>query len=232
MEEETIEVTFNSKSIQMKMKKNSSTGLTDDPCIGSSDAWRKDRRPVGLSSLDASRNQVNKLYSTGWTDGQKDKHQCNERTLSESMFGWLWFTFSTGWSDASETTIGALDVLCSRKPVWVDRWTSSAPVEPMPLQSMHRCNDTSLDTVSESPMATIWTQRDRLNRRLHFLTRRFFRWSRFFCSGLPTAMWPSPLYIRAPLGSFKQPFDALNTWSHPWEEERVHWAKEWWSRAW
>ena len=29
MEEETIEVTFNSKSIQLKTKKNSSTGLTD-----------------------------------------------------------------------------------------------------------------------------------------------------------------------------------------------------------
>jgi len=37
------------------------------------------------------------------------------------------------------------------------------------------------------------------------LTRRFFRWSRFFCSGLPTAMWLSPLYIRAPPGSFKLP---------------------------
>ena len=29
MEEETIEVTFNSKSIQLKIKKNCSTGLTD-----------------------------------------------------------------------------------------------------------------------------------------------------------------------------------------------------------
>ena len=29
MEEETIEVTFKSKSIQLKTKKNSSTGLTD-----------------------------------------------------------------------------------------------------------------------------------------------------------------------------------------------------------
>ena len=49
MEEETIEVTFKSKSIQLKTKKNSSTGLTDalasvHPTIGgSSDA------PVGLS---------------------------------------------------------------------------------------------------------------------------------------------------------------------------------------
>ena len=58
MEEETIEVTFNSKSIRLKIKKNCSTGLTDvlasvHPTLGgSSDA------PVGLSSLDASRNQV------------------------------------------------------------------------------------------------------------------------------------------------------------------------------
>ena len=49
MEEETIEVTFKSKSIQLKMKKNSSTGLTDAKASvhpklsGSSDT------PVGLS---------------------------------------------------------------------------------------------------------------------------------------------------------------------------------------
>ena len=49
MEEETIEVTFKSKSIQLKTKKNSSTDLTDAPSIGASDAWRKFRRPVGLS---------------------------------------------------------------------------------------------------------------------------------------------------------------------------------------
>ena len=65
LEEETIEVTFNSKSIQLKIKKNCSTGLTDviasvHPTLdGSSDA------PVGLSSLDARGNQVNNLYSTG-----------------------------------------------------------------------------------------------------------------------------------------------------------------------
>jgi len=115
------------------------------------------------------------------------------------MFGGPQLAFNTGWSDASKTTIGAFDVLCSRELVWVDQRTSSAPVEPMTLRRMHRCNDASLDTVSEPPTAIIWTQRDRLNRCLQFLTRRFFRWSRFFCSGLPTAMWPSPLYIRAPL---------------------------------
>ena len=49
MEEETIKVTFESKSIQVKIKKNSNTGLTDalasvHPTLGgSSDA------PVGLS---------------------------------------------------------------------------------------------------------------------------------------------------------------------------------------
>ena len=65
LEEETIEVTFNSKSIQLKIKKNCSTGLTDalasvHPMLGgSSDA------PVGLSSLDTRGNQVNNLYSTG-----------------------------------------------------------------------------------------------------------------------------------------------------------------------
>ena len=44
---------------------------------------------------------------------------------------------------------GALNVLCSRELVWIDQWTSSAPVEPMPLRSMHRCIEASLDTVSE-----------------------------------------------------------------------------------
>ena len=58
LEEDTIEITFNSKSIQLKIKKNCSTGLTDalasvHPTLGgSSDA------PVGLSSLDEGRNQV------------------------------------------------------------------------------------------------------------------------------------------------------------------------------
>ena len=125
--------------------------------------------------------------------------------FQRACFGGPQLLFSTGWTDASESTTGALDVLCSREPVWVDQWTSSAPVEPMPLRSMHRCNDASLDTVSETPTATNWTQRDRLNRRLKFVTRRFFRWSRFFCSELPTAMWPSPLYIRAPPDSFEVP---------------------------
>jgi len=54
LEQETIEVTFNSKSIQLKIKKNCSTDLTDalasvhQTLDGSFDA------PVGLSSLDAS----------------------------------------------------------------------------------------------------------------------------------------------------------------------------------
>ena len=97
---------------------------------------------------------------------------------------------------------------------------------------MHRCNDASLDTVLKTPTATNWTQRDRLNRRLIFITRRFFRWSQFFCSGLPTAMWPSPLYIRAPPGSFKLPLThwiteaTLEKWREcfeQWDEDLVHW---------
>ena len=54
LEEETIEVQIKSKSIQLKIKKISSTGLTDAPSIGASDAWLKFRRPVGLSLLEAS----------------------------------------------------------------------------------------------------------------------------------------------------------------------------------
>ena len=125
--------------------------------------------------------------------------------VTESMFGGPQLVFSTDWTVTSESTTGALDVLCSRELVWVDKWTSSAPVESMPLRSMNRCNDASLDSVLEPPMATIWTQRDRLNRRHQLQHHRFFWWSWFFCSGLPTAMWPSPLYSRAPPDSFKLP---------------------------
>jgi len=38
------------------------------------------------------------------------------------MFGGPQLFFSTGWTDASELTAGALDVLCSREHVW---WTST-----------------------------------------------------------------------------------------------------------
>ena len=131
------------------------------------------------------------------------KHRCNRCTLFQRAS--LVDINSPSSPVEPETTIDALDVLCFKEVVWVDQITSSAPVEPTPLRSLHRCNDASLDTVSEPPTATIWTQRDRLNRRHQLLTRRFFRWSWFFCSGLLTAMWPSPLYIRAPPSSFKLP---------------------------
>ena len=84
-------------------------------------------------------------------------------------------------------------------------------------------------------MATIWMQRDRLNRRNFKTTHRFFQWSRFFCSGFATAMWPSPLYIRPPPSSFMMP---LTHWipeatlEKRREEKRVLWAKRWRSRAW
>jgi len=57
--------------------------------------------------------------------------------------------YSTGWTDGQKISTGALDVPCSREHVLVDFNFSSAPVEPMPLWSMHRCNDASVDTVSE-----------------------------------------------------------------------------------
>jgi len=141
------------------------------------------------------------------------------------MFGGPQLAFSTGWTDASESTIGALDVLYSRELVWVDQWTSSAPVEPTPLRSMHRCNDASLDTVSEPPTATIWTQRERLNRRLHSnpsvlpMITIFLQWT---SNGYVTL---STLYKGTPWLIWSA-FDTLNTWGHPWEEEKVLWAKE------
>ena len=60
---------------------------------------------------------------------------------------------------------------------WTDAPTEHAPVQ---WRKPGYCVRT--------PTATIWTQTDRLNRRLKTDTHRFFRCSRFFCSGLPTAM--------------------------------------------
>ena len=193
------------------------------PSIGASDAWRKDRCPVGLSSLDEGRNQVKHrlnrrfrikapvqwksfvpesmfgglqlLFSTGWTDGSESKHRCIGCTLFQNAcLSWSVNLFSTGWSDA--------------------------PTEHASVQWRKR------GYCVRTPTVTNWTQRDRLNRCLYFLSRRFFRWSRFFCRKLPTAMWPPPLYIRVPPGSFQLPFDTLKTWGHPWEEEKEFWAKE------
>ena len=108
-------------------------------------------------------------------------------------------------------TTGALDVLCPGTLVWVDQWTSSAPVDPMSLRSLHRCNNASVDTVSELQRLLLW-HRETGWTDAHFLYRRFFRWSRFFCRKLPTAMWPPPLYIRVPPGSFQLPLT-------PWKPE-------------
>jgi len=83
---------------------------------------------------------------------------------------------------------GALDVPCSSTLVWSwsvnlfsTGWTH-APTEHAPVQWRKR------GYYVRTPTATIWTQRDRLNRRLKSVNHRFFRCSRFFCSGLPTAM--------------------------------------------
>ena len=84
-------------------------------------------------------------------------------------------------------------------------WTD-APTEHAPVQWRKR------GYCVRTPTATSLTQRDRLNRCLYFLYRRFFRWSRFFCRKLPTAMWPPPLYIRVPPGSFQLPLT-------PWKPE-------------
>ena len=70
------------------MKKNSSIGLTDAPIIGVSDAWRKFRRPVGLSLLEASWNQVKSLYITGWTDGPKQSTGALDVLCSREHVWW------------------------------------------------------------------------------------------------------------------------------------------------
>jgi len=91
-----------------------------------------------------------KLYSTGWTDGQKISTGAMEVFCSrEHVLVDLNYSSAPVEPTLQNQSTSALDVLCSRTLVWVDQWTSSAPVEPMPLRSMHRCNDASLDTVSE-----------------------------------------------------------------------------------
>ena len=81
MEEETIEVTFKSKLIQLKTKKNNSTGLTDAPSIGASGDWRKFRRPCRpiFSGCKLKSSQVT-LYQqlNRWS---QVKHRCIRYTL-------------------------------------------------------------------------------------------------------------------------------------------------------
>jgi len=146
LEEETIEVTFESKSIQLKTMKNSSTSWTgalasEHPMLGG----RTDALSVYLLWMKAEIKS-----STGWTDGQKISTGALDVPCSREYI-LVDFNFSSAPVEPTlqNQSTGALDVLCSRELVCVDQWNSSAPVEPMPLRSMHRCNDTSLDTVSE-----------------------------------------------------------------------------------
>ena len=97
------------------------------------------------------------LFSTGWTDAPKSKHRCNESPLFQrACFGGLQLSSAPVEPTVQNQSTGALEVLCSRTLVWVDQRTSSAPVEPMPLRSMHRCNDASMDTVSELQRLLLW----------------------------------------------------------------------------
>ena len=120
---------------------------------------------------------------------------------------------------------GALDVLCSRELAWVDQWTSSAPVEPIPLCCMHRCNDASLDTVSESQRLqfghrqTCWTDASKLTPIGSSSAHSFLQWT---SNGYVTS---STLYKGTPW-LISVAFDTLKTWGHPWEEEKELWAKK------
>ena len=174
-----------SKSIQLKTRKNSSTGWTgalasEHPMLGG----RTDALSVYLLWMKAEIK-----FSTGWTDGQKSKHRCNGSSLFQrACFGGLQLLFSTGWTDASESKHRCIERPMFQRACldwsvklfstgWTDAPTEHAPVH---WSKPGHCVRT--------PTATIWTQRDRLNRRPKTDTHRFFRCSRFFCSGLPTAM--------------------------------------------
>ena len=129
------------------------------------------------------------LFSTGWTDAPKSKHRCNESRL----FQRAWLVDSNFSSAPVEPTVQKSKHRCIRSPMfqracldwsvklfstgWTDAPTEHAPVH---WSKPGHCVRT--------PTATNWTQRDRLNRRLKTDTHRFFRCSRFFCNGLPTAM--------------------------------------------
>ena len=153
------------------------------------------------------------LFSTGWTDAQKSNHRCNESPLFQrACFDELQLLFSTGWTDGSESkhrcigcTLFQNACLSWSANLFSTGWTD-APTEHAPVQWRKR------GYCVRTPTATSLTQRDRLNRCPYFLYRRFFRWSRFFCRKLPTAMWPPPLYIRVPPGSFQLPLT-------PWKPE-------------
>ena len=182
--------------------------------------------PCRSISLDASRYQIRNPYSTGWTDGPK-KNTGALDVLYSREHGLMDFNFSSAPVEPTlqNQSTGALDVLCSRELVWVDQWTSSAPVEPMPLRSMHRCNEASLDTVSEPQRLqfghreTGWTDAPNWHPSVLPVLTVFLQWTSNGYVTLSTLYKGTPWLISVA-------FDTLNTWGHPWEEEKVLWANK------
>src|SRR6185295_16607963 len=102
--------------------------------IGASDGSRKNRRHCtlaqkGIEAKSAYRHRLNRRYKIG--------HRCIGRPLYQRRCQAPRRSFfSTGSTDgASEHTIGALAVLCTRDDVKCPEEVSSAPVQPMG----HRC---------------------------------------------------------------------------------------------
>ena len=121
---------------------------------------------------------------------KKNKHRCNESPLFQRAC-----LVDSNFSSAPvEPTVQKSKHRCIRSPMfqracldwsvklfstgWTDAPTEHAPVH---WSKPGHCVRT--------PTATIWTQRDRLNRRLKSDTHRFFRCSRFFLQ------WTSNGYV-------------------------------------
>ena len=193
---------------------------------------RSSDAPVGLSPLDASWNQVKSLYITCWTDGPKQstgaldvfcsrehvwctstrllyrliwRFRNNHRCIGCTMFQRACLSWSVNlFSTGWTDTPSEHAPVLWRKPGYCVRAPNGYYLDTeRPVEPMP-----SLSNPSVLPTVTIFLQ---------WTSNGYVTLSTLY-KGTPWLIWTA--------------FDALNTWGHLWEEERVHWAKEWWSRAW
>ena len=76
--------------------------------------------------------------------------------------------YLTGSIDDPNNSVGAFMLQLLREHVLKMKEFSSRPVKLMLYQSNHQCIDVSCLACVRTVTATIWIQRDRLNRRFHY----------------------------------------------------------------
>ena len=140
-----------------------------------------------------------------WWTSTTLQHRLNRRFRIKASVHWMYYVPERLFELISET----LQHRLNRRP------TEHAP---MHLRKPGYCVRT--------PTATIWTQRDQLNRRLKSDTHRFFRCSRFFLQWTSNGYVTSSTLYKGTPWLISVAFDTLKTWGHPWEEEKELWAIE------